>query len=237
MFTRKLTNVINDINSILVPIVCFGCNVHLNRGEQHLCTVCRNSMPLTDYTFNEENTLDRIFYGRIHIKKASSFLFYTENGIVQQLVHHLKYKNQEQIGVFLGDWYGQVLKQNGYLNDIDIVIPVPLHKKKMKQRSYNQVALFSEQIAFHLGAAYIDNLLIKTANTKTQTTKSRIGRWQDNKALYQLTDAGLLQNKKVLLLDDVITSGATMEICAKALQEAEGITIYIASMAVVSQFQ
>lgn len=237
MIIRKLSKVINDINSILVPIVCFGCNAHLNRGEQHLCTVCRNSMPLTDYTFNEENTLDRIFYGRIHIKKASSFLFFTENGIVQQLVHHLKYKNQEQIGVLLGDWYGQKLKENGYLNAIDLVIPVPLHKKKLKKRGYNQVALFAQQIAVHIGAEYTDNVLIKTANTKTQTTKTRVGRWQDNKALYQLTDASLLKNKKVLLLDDVITTGATMEICIKALQEAQGITIYIASMAVVSQFQ
>ena len=237
MFNRQLTKVINDINSILVPIVCFGCNVHLNRGEHHLCTVCRNSMPLTDYTFNEENTLDRIFYGRIHIKKASSFLFFTENGIVQRLIHHLKYKNQQQIGTFLGDWYGQKLKAEGYLNDIDIVIPVPLHKKRLKQRGYNQVAQFAEQIAFHIGSKYADNLLTKTANTKTQTAKTRIGRWQDNKALYELTDSSLLQNKKVLLLDDVITSGATMEICAKALQEAEGITIYIGSMAVVSQFQ
>lgn len=237
MFNRQLTKVINDINSILVPIVCFGCNAHLNRGEHHLCTVCRNSMPLTDYTFNEENTLDRIFYGRIHIKKASSFLFFSENGIVQRLIHHLKYRNQEQIGTFLGDWYGQKLKEEGYLNDIDIVIPVPLHKKKLKHRGYNQVAQFAEQIALHIGSKYADNLLIKTANTKTQTAKTRIGRWQDNKALYELTDPSLLKNKKVLLLDDVITSGATMEICAKALQEAEGITIYIGSMAVVSQFQ
>ncbi len=237
MFNRQLTKVINDINSILVPIVCFGCNAHLNRGEHHLCTVCRNSMPLTDYTFNEENTLDRIFYGRIHIKKASSFLFFSENGIVQRLIHHLKYRNQEQIGTFLGDWYGQKLKEEGYLNDIDIVIPVPLHKKKLKHRGYNQVAQFAEQIALHIGSKYADNLLIKTANTKTQTAKTRIGRWQDNKALYELTDPSLLKNKKVLLLDDVITSGATMEICAKALQEAEVINIYIGSMAVVSQFQ
>ncbi len=237
MFNRQLTKVINDINSILVPIVCFGCNAHLNRGEHHLCTVCRNSMPLTDYTFNEENTLDRIFYGRIHIKKASSFLFFSENGIVQRLIHHLKYRNQEQIGAFLGDWYGQKLKEEGYLNDIDIVIPVPLHKKKLKHRGYNQVAQFAEQIALHIGSKYADNLLIKTANTKTQTAKTRIGRWQDNKALYELTDPSLLKNKKVLLLDDVITSGATMEICAKALQEAEVINIYIGSMAVVSQFQ
>lgn len=237
MFNRKLTNVINDINSILVPIVCFGCNAHLNRGEQYLCTVCRNSLPLTDYTFNEENTLDRIFYGRIHIKKASSFLFFTENGIVQQLIHHLKYKNQERIGAFLGDWYGQKLKENGYLNTIDVVIPVPLHKNKYKRRGYNQVALFAQKIAVHIGADYVDSLLIKTANTKTQTTKTRIGRWHENKALYTLSDVSLLKNKKVLLLDDVITSGATIEICSQALQEAEGISIYIASMAVVSQFQ
>lgn len=237
MFTRKLSKVINDINSILVPIVCFGCNAHLSRGEQQLCTVCRNNLPLTDYTFNEENTLDRIFYGRIHIIKASSFLFFTENGIVQQLMHHLKYKNQEQIGVFIGDWYGQFLKNNGNLNHIDLVIPVPLHKKKLRQRGYNQVVLFAKRIAFHIEADYVDTILVKTANTKTQTRKTRIGRWQDNKALYTLTNAKFLKNKKVLLLDDVITSGATMEICAKALQEADGISIYIASMAVVPQFQ
>ena len=237
MFTRKLTKVINDINSILVPIVCFGCNAHLNRGEQHLCTVCRNSLPLTDYNFNEENTLDRIFYGRIPIKKASSFLFFTENSIVQQLIHHLKYKNQEQIGTFLGDWYGEILKENAFLEGVDVVIPVPLHTKKLNQRGYNQVALFAQTIATHIGADYRDNVLIKTANTKTQTTKTRIGRWQENKALYKLTDLNALKNKKVLLLDDVITSGATMEICTQALLETEGISVYIASMAVVSQFQ
>jgi len=237
LFTRKLTKVINDINSILVPIVCFGCNAHLNRGEQHLCTVCRNSLPLTDYNFNEENTLDRIFYGRIPIKKASSFLFFTENSIVQQLIHHLKYKNQEQIGTFLGDWYGEILKENAFLEGVDVVIPVPLHTKKLNQRGYNQVALFAQTIATHIGADYRDNVLIKTANTKTQTTKTRIGRWQENKALYKLTDLNALKNKKVLLLDDVITSGATMEICTQALLETEGISVYIASMAVVSQFQ
>lgn len=237
MFNSKITNIINDINSILVPIVCFGCNAHLNRGEQHLCTVCRNHLPLTDYTFNEENALDRIFYGRINIKKASSFVFFTENSIVQKLIHHLKYKNQEQIGGFLGDWYGQLLKENENLTNIDAVIPVPLHKKKLKQRGYNQVENFAKRLAFHIEADYVDDVLLKTANTKTQTNKTRIGRWQDNKALYVLSDETFLQNKNVLLVDDVITSGATMEICSKALQQAKGVSIYIISIAVVSQFQ
>ena len=237
MDIRKVTNIINDINSILVPRVCFGCNAHLNRGEYYLCTVCRNSLPLTDYTFNEENALDRIFYGRINVKKASSFLFFTENGIVQQLIHHLKYKNQEQIGNFLGDWYGQLLKENKYVNDIDIVVPVPLHKKKLKKRGYNQVSAFAQKLAYHLDALYSEDILIKNANTKTQTAKDRIGRWQENKALYTVSNGDFLNNKKVLLVDDVITTGATMEICTKALQQTEQVTVYIASMAAVPQFQ
>ncbi|MFS4492483.1 ComF family protein [Maribacter sp. 2308TA10-17] len=218
-------------------MVCFGCNTHLNRREEHLCTVCRNHLPLTDYTFNDENPIDRIFYGRIRIKKASSFLFFTENSIVQSLIHHLKYKNQEQIGGFLGDWYGQILKENQFLDKIDIVIPVPLHKKKLKKRGYNQVSEFAKHLARHLNADYFDDILIKTANTKTQTTKGRMGRWLENNALYTLSDVVSLKNKNVLLVDDVITSGATMEICSKALQKAEGVNVYLTSMATVPQFQ
>lgn len=237
MQANQFSKIVNDINTVLLPTVCFGCNAHLNRGEQHLCTVCRNHLPITDYTFNEENPIDRIFYGRIPIKKASSFLFFTENGIVQRLIHHLKYRKQEQIGGFLGDWYGQILKENQFLDEIDLVIPVPLHKKKLKKRGYNQVTVFAKRLAHILGAEYRDDILIKTANTKTQTTKGRIGRWQSNRALYTITGSSLLKNKSILLVDDVITSGATMEICAKALQEATATTIYITSMAVVPQFQ
>jgi len=231
---KMLTNILNDINSILAPRVCFGCNAHLNRGEKLICTTCRNDLPLTDYTFNDENPVDRIFYGRINIKKASSMLYFSENGIVRELIHHLKYKNQEQIGTFLGDWYGQILKDNGELkNAIDVIIPVPLHKKKLRKRGYNQVASFAERLAFHLNAEYVDNILVKTANTKTQTKKGRIGRWQNIKDLYILSDHNALRNKNVLLVDDVITTGATMENCAKVLSQAPNTNVYIASMAVV----
>lgn len=233
----NLTKILNDINNVLLPQVCFGCNAHLIRGEQQLCTVCRNDLPLTDYTFNEENPIDRIFYGRINVKKASSFLFFSENGIVKQLIHHLKYRNQEQIGTFLGDWYGHILKNDRSLGVIDAIVPIPLHKKKLNKRGYNQVAKFAQRLAFHLNTEYVDNILVKTANTKTQTTKGRIGRWQGDKALYTLANRDYLKNKNVLLVDDVITSGATMEIATKALLENEGITVQLTSMAVVAQFQ
>ena len=236
MSYKKLTNILNDINTILVPQVCFGCNDHLIRGEHLICTVCRNDLPLTDYTFNEENPVDRIFYGRINIKKASAFLFFAENGIVQQLIHNLKYRNQEQIGVFLGDWYGQTLRENGDLYGIvDMVVPVPLHRKKLRMRGYNQVSEFAKRLAHHLDADYVDHLLVKTANTRTQTKKGRIGRWQGNKALYTLSDENYAKNKTILLVDDVITTGATMEICAKKLSEVAGATLYVASITVVPQ--
>ena len=229
----KLSKILNDINSILLPKVCFGCNARLNRGENHLCTVCRNHLPLTEYTFNVENAVDRIFYGRINIKKANSFLFFIENGIVKNLIHHLKYKNQEQIGTFLGDWHGQIIAENNYLDKIDFVVPVPLHRKKLRKRGYNQVSAFGKRLAYHLNAEFLENALVKTANTKTQTKKSRIARWQNNQAPYIVENPKLLESKKILLVDDVITTGATMEACAKALTETQGVSIYITSMAVV----
>lgn len=191
-------------------------------------------MPLTDYSFNVENPVDRIFYGRINIEKASSFLFFNKRGIVQQLIHYLKYRNQQQIGTFLGDWYGQLLRQRGELEGtIDVVVPVPLHPKKLKKRGYNQVSGFAQRLAHHLGADYNENLLTKTANTKTQTQKDRLGRWQNEKALYVPNNVALLKDKRILLVDDVITTGGTMETCANALSQGENTCIYIASMAVV----
>ena len=231
---KILTKILNDINSVLIPQVCFGCNAHLHRGEEIVCTVCRNDLPLTEYNFNDENPVDRMFYGRINIKKASSFLFFAENGIVQKLIHSLKYKNQEQVSAFLGDWYGQVLKdEKDFVGHIDVVVPVPLHPKKMRQRGYNQTEGFAQRLAYHLNAEYVDNILIKTANTKTQTKKGRIGRWQGDTELYTLSNADYLKGKHILLVDDVITTGATMEICARALQKMAGTTIYLTSMAVV----
>ncbi|MDT7829144.1 phosphoribosyltransferase family protein [Pricia sp. S334] len=234
MVGKIALNILNDIHSVLMPRSCFGCSAHLFRGENVLCTLCRNDIPLTGYSYNEENPVDRIFYGRINIKKCSSFLFFSEKSNVQRLIHQLKYKNQERVSGFLGDWYGQLLKGKRELEKtIDVVVPVPLHPKKSRIRGYNQVAGFARKLALHLEAEYVDHILIKTANTKTQTKKGRIGRWHDGRKLYTLSDSDYIKNKNILLVDDVITTGATMETCARTLQQGSGTTVYLASMAVV----
>ncbi|WP_317169068.1 ComF family protein [Poritiphilus flavus] len=167
------------------------------------------------------------------VAKAASMLFFHTHGITKNLIHYLKYRNQKLIGIFLGDWFGEQLKNQGQLKGIDMVIPVPLHPKKLRKRGYNQVALFAERLAFHLNAEYEENLLLKTANTKTQTQKSRWYRWQGKQELYQLTDPEILKDKSVLLVDDVITTGGTLEACGKALHKAPGLKLFIATMAVV----
>ena len=233
MIITKLPNILNDLNTVLFPPVCFGCNARLYRGEQTLCVPCRDQLPLTEFDFVTENLIDRTFYGRIPIAKASAFLYFYPTGIVRNLIHYLKYRDQPQIGEFLGKWYGQILKGDRGLPPLDAVIPVPLHPKKLKKRGYNQVLAFSRELAAALQVPCREELLEKTAHTKTQTHKSRLFRWQDQLPTFTAEKGAELGGKKVLLVDDVITTGATLEACAAALLRVGKVEIYIATMAAV----
>ncbi|NNE02846.1 MAG: ComF family protein [Eudoraea sp.] len=190
-------------------------------------------MPLTEFNFKDENRLDKTFYGRIEVKKAACLFYYSENGIVKNLIHHLKYKNQPQIGDFLGEWFGNILKDDKALPTIHYVIPVPLHPKKLRQRGYNQVASFGSKIATLLQATFADDLLIKTRNSRTQTEKTRMFRMQHGNPLFAIRNEQILQGKNVLLVDDVVTTGATLEACTKALFKCNDVSVYIATMAMV----
>lgn len=229
----KLPNILNDLNTVLFPLVCFGCNARLYRGEPILCVACRDQLPLTEFNFVTENPVDRVFYGRIPICKASSFLFFYENGIVQNLMHHLKYRKQPQIGDFLGAWYGHILREDQGLPLLDLVIPVPLHPGKLRKRGYNQVSGFGRELAAKLGTPMREDVLEKVTQTRTQTQKSRIFRWKHQSPQFRVSKGELLKGKKVLLVDDVITTGATLEACTKALKSAAIVEVYIATIAMV----
>lgn len=217
--------------NLFFPKVCFACSNILGDNETYICTSCRHNLPVTNFHKTSNNTLLKVFYGRAKICQATALLRFEKKGIVQHLMHQLKYKNQEGVGIFLGEWLGEELKAIKSYNNIDVVIPVPLHKKKLKRRGYNQVEKFGQQIARALNTRYIDDVLIKVTNTSSQVNKSRFARWNNTDELFKIKNKETLYNKHILLVDDIVTTGATLEACIIELNKAENITISIATMA------
>ncbi|MFD2543185.1 ComF family protein [Lacinutrix gracilariae] len=222
-----------SIIDLFFPKVCYACYVHLQDSECYVCTSCRHNLPVTNYHLNANQAVAKVFYGRAKVEQATALLRFEKKSIVQQLIHNLKYRGYEEIGVFLGQWLGNELKELPTYQEIDIVVPVPLHKKKYKKRGYNQVAKFGQEIAKALQADYNDSSLIKITNTTSQVTKKRFARWQSNYELFTLENAASIENKHILIVDDIITTGATLESCIQVLNKAKNVKISIATMAIV----
>lgn len=217
---------------LFFPKVCNACFSLLSDNETYVCTKCRHNLPTTNFHINNDDFVSEIFYGRAKIEKSTALLRFEKKGIVQRLLHQLKYKNQENIGDFLGEWLGGELKAIKEYNSIDIVIPVPLHKKKIRSRGYNQTAKFGQQLAKALNADYIDDVLIKVTNTSSQVSKKRFARWNNNNELFKINNAEKITNMHILLVDDIITTGATLEACIIELNKADNLKISIAAMAI-----
>jgi len=226
-------NVISSFFEILFPYLCKSCNMPLNIGEEIICTRCRHNLPQTDYHLYKNNKIEKIFYGRSKIKFASSFLFFYKNGLSQNLIHKLKYKGHQEIGTLMGFWYGLKLKGESNL-DFDFIVAVPLHKKKEKKRGYNQVDTFGKALSEVFKAKYSKDNLVRIYKSETQTKKSRFARWLNVKEIFNLSDDKLFANKKVLLIDDVVTTGATLDACCHELNKSKGIEISIITIAVTN---
>ena len=223
--------ILKDFFRIFYPELCANCDNQLEKNENTICTFCRHDLPLTNFTNYSENKITKTFYGRVVIEKANSLLFYRKVGITKKLIHELKYKGNEEIGHFFGNWLGEILKQNNQFSDINLIIPVPLHPKKLKQRGYNQVSKFGEKLSDYLEKPFLENVLLRTSTSKTQTFKARFERFNNNDTKFQLNNTSTFKGKHILLIDDVITTGATLEACAKELQKMEGVKISILTMA------
>lgn len=229
----NLSKILNEVNTFVVPQTCFGCNAALYRGEPILCAFCRNELPLTEYNYRQENPADRLFYGRCRVEKAASLLYYVENGLIQRLIHQLKYRGAEPLGTFFGRWYGALIAGERCLGCIDYVLPVPLHPARKRQRGYNQCSRFGREIARSLGAAYSESLLLRHRASPTQTRKDRWHRWKSTHGSFRLPNPERIRDKKILLVDDVITTGATLEACCNALEAAQPRAVFIGTMAIV----
>ncbi|MBT8271131.1 MAG: ComF family protein [Bacteroidia bacterium] len=223
---------VKNLLNIFFPQVCMGCNTLLSDNEHDLCTSCRHCIPITNFENFENNAVEKIFYGRIRIKQATSLLRFEKKGVVQQMLHNLKYRKQEDVGRFIGSWLGSKLQQHSGFVDVDVVVPVPIHKSKRRQRGYNQVTLFGQEMARHLDAEYVDDVLIKRRSTRTKVFQKRLSRWSDQQESFCLTNAEILSGKHILLVDDIITTGSTIESCVRVLGAIPETEISVASMAI-----
>lgn len=220
-----------SIINLFFPKVCSGCSAFLLSNENVICTVCRHNIPLTSHLLNPQNEAFKKFYGRIPVLHTSAIFYFHKKGIVQELIHNLKYKGHEEIGTILGEWYAEDLKKIELLKSVDEIIPVPLHRKKLKERGYNQVTTFGKALSSGLNLAYNDSLLIRNVYSKTQSKKNLLGRTEGIETIFDVSFTEKDHHKHFLLIDDVITTGATLEACSRALLKIPGSKISIICMA------
>ncbi len=211
-----------------------ACGKPLYRHENCICSLCLHHLPTTDFHLNNDNPLSKLFWGKATLESAAAFLYFNKGGKVQHLVHQLKYKDQKHVGTFLGKLYGKILKETPFFKSIDTVIPVPLHPKKQRLRGYNQSDYFAEGLADSMKIIVDKTTLYRTFASESQTKKNRYSRYQNVSSIFALKDNHNLSGKHVLLVDDVITTGSTIEACALTLQKTKNIKISVASIAIAS---
>ncbi|MFB1039785.1 MAG: phosphoribosyltransferase family protein [Polaribacter sp.] len=221
---------LKDFFYLFYPNICANCSEQLLQNEKVICIFCRHDLPLTNFQSYTKNKVSRIFSGRITIEKAYSLLFFRKQGVTKNLIHDLKYKGNEEVGVFFGNWIGEIVAKNKEFSTVDFIVPVPIHAKKKKIRGYNQVTKFGECLSMHLKVPLNEAVLIRQSATKTQTLKSRFERFNDLESKFSAKNTSIFKEKHILIIDDVITTGATLEACAQELLKTPGIKISILTM-------
>jgi ComF family protein len=227
---KLLSRYAEDFFSLFFPQLCPGCRKSLYLNESVLCTNCIYHLPYTNYHVYDSNPVSQQLWGRIPLVAAYSFLHFQKGLRVQNLIHQLKYNHKPEVGYKLGELYGSQIKDADVVKAIDCIIPVPLHRAKKKKRGYNQSEEFAKGLSSSLGVP-IDLQLKRSRFTDTQTRKSRFVRYENMKDVFEINDDRHLVNKHVLLVDDVITTGATLEACALELLKVSGLKVSIATIA------
>ncbi len=230
----KPTHYLQALVELFFPIVCAGCENPLSGGEEVICTDCRHDMPLTWHHKEPENEAFRKFYGRLDVKVALSLLYFKRRGKVRNMIHKLKYNGREEVGKMLGDWMGADLKKMPFTKEVDYIIPVPLHPKRFRERGYNQVTAFGRALAEQTGIAFAEDLLFKKTYLKTQSKKSLLERAKVSGKDFHVVFSERHHGCHFLLVDDVLTTGATLESCGKALLEIPNAKLSVATMAFAS---
>lgn len=220
-----------DIRSVLQPRYCLHCGVPLLAHQLYLCLNCTAHLEETSFHLSPANPLWQALRLRCPIEGATSLFFFGKRNVAQDLIHHLKYKGKQEIGEWLGKWLGSYIATAAPFSSAEVLLPVPLHPRKLRLRGYNQVARFGQSLARTMQIAYTDDLLIKTDAVGTQTRKFVWKRFNENDHIFALRNPERWIGKHLLLVDDVITTGSTLERCYTALSSIPEVKISVASIA------
>lgn len=215
----KIGEIISAISDLFYPRICIRCGKALNRGERYLCTSCIANIPRTNFHKNSHNLTEDTFSGNAHADRAFSWFYFTRNSSYNNLIYDLKYKGNADLARYLGKLYAAELFSDGITIDFDIIIPVPLHKKRLKSRGYNQSQMIAKGIKDIIGGEIITDILFRSENTESQTRKQRFERWENIKDAFSANFFKEYADKKIVLIDDVTTTGATIAACIKTLRE------------------
>lgn len=229
-----IKNTFQSISHLFFPQLCLGCGNDTVQNNEPICIECLYKLPETNFEQIEENAVSKALSGRVPFTQACALYYFTKQSILQSLILQLKYKHQTNVGITLGKLMGQKLAESKLYQTIDTLIPLPLHPKKLRQRGYNQAQLLCEGIQNIWNKPIINNAVIRQYNTKTQTKKDRTHRWENMEGVFTIKNEQLLMNKHILLVDDVITTGASIEAFYQAVQYISGIKISICTLAYTS---
>lgn len=225
-----MINLLSSLLHLFYPHTCEGCGTDLSSTEEILCLSCMRQLPVTGFQHHTNNPVARIFYGRAKVLQAMAAYYYVRSTLLQRLIYQFKYHRREDIALFLGRQAGHLLLQSQWIHEITGIVPVPMTAARERQRGYNQAAVLANGIAAVTGKPVINNILARTDQRTSQTTKNRLLRWQNVTASFMLKAPTLPSGQHVLLVDDVITTGATTETCCRLLYDA-GASVSVCSLA------
>lgn len=217
---------------LLYPNLCVGCDADLTGGDYCFCMRCLNRLLLTDMHKQAENEFTDRFWGRLQIESGAAMYYFNRKSPIQRALHRLKYQNQPDVGVRIGRRFGQLLSQSPYFERIQAIVPVPLHRQKERQRGYNQSAMLAQGLADSMRVPVLLNSLVRKTHTGSQTRKKRMERFENVSTVFTVKQPEKIQGKHLLLVDDVLTTGATLEACGNVLLEIPGTRLSLATIAI-----
>jgi len=229
---KRITQTCNDLLELFYPSLCITCGERLVNHEKYICMKCWLDLPVTNFHVDPENNVARLFWGRVKIENATSYFFYRKGSRYQKLIQYIKYRGLKELGYELGIRLGDKLSVAPEYKPVGMIVPVPLHPKREKSRGYNQSEWIARGIAVGFNHPVETCNLCRTVYNPTQTRKDRYGRWQNVEGIFKVRDPGRFEGRHILLVDDVITTGSTLEACASAILRVPGTCVSIATLAV-----